>query len=166
MKVLCNRPLRRVRKFDEGDQTQICVQCIRRSVLFGTVEPFAKGKSIHHTVPPYWQILMSMGPTQLYSMFLSTTDGKFSGKPICKTTFCLRCEAFADNCTCLTIWAITRMMTYSGKCHSVSSQLPLALPREWWDWWDWWAVTQVTVKARLRKSTSVQMADCVYSTCQ
>lgn len=77
------------------------------------------------TLSPHWQILMSQGPTGLYSMFLSTSDGAFLVNLSVKQPFAWD---VTDNWICLSIWAMTLMMTYSRMCHSGSPQLPPALP--------------------------------------
>lgn len=146
-----------------GGQKLIRVECLRRSVLYGTVEPFVTGKSINHTVPLPTEFNVTGPHAVVLSVSFHHWRRVFS-KPICETTFCLRCEAFADNCTCRTIWVMTPMMTYSEE---VPQREPTAAtgpptgparPR---------AVTQVTVKARLRKrDLCADGGLCVYSTCQ
>lgn len=76
MEILLNPPLKRVGKFDSGGQKLICVEYLRCSEPYGTVEPLAAGKLIHHAATLLTDCNVK-GPTQLYSMFLSTTDYSF-----------------------------------------------------------------------------------------
>lgn len=51
VELLLNRPHKRVGKYDDGGQKLIYVEYLRCSVLYGTFETFATGKTIHHTAP-------------------------------------------------------------------------------------------------------------------
>lgn len=46
------------------------------SVQYGTVEPFAKGKSIHHMIPQLTAFNVT-GPHSVVLVFLSAIDGEF-----------------------------------------------------------------------------------------
>lgn len=128
MELLLNRPLERVGKFNEGGHKVICdVLCSLELLRHPPQE-----KSINHTVHPLWMDLNVTGPhAVVLNVSFHWWCGRVFGKPICKTSLCLRCEAFTDNLSCLTIWVMRLTMTYSRMCLSVSPQLPPALP---WDW--------------------------------
>lgn len=71
-------------KFEEGGQNLILFMC---SVLYGTVEPFATGKSITHSVPLLTEFDVTRPPTQLYSVFISTSNGGFGVNISVKQSF-------------------------------------------------------------------------------
>ena len=104
------------------------------SVLSGTVALSATGKSINHTVHPLWTDLNVTGPhAVVLNVSFHWWCGRVFGKPICKTSLCLRCEEFTDNLYCLAIWVMRLTMTYSRMYLSVRPQLPPALPRDRWN---------------------------------
>lgn len=125
MELLLNNPLERVGKFDEGAKGWWDILCVSLELLSHSLQ-----ESRFITLSPHWQILMSQGPTQLYAMFLSTSDGAFLVNLSVKQSFAW---GVTDNWICPTIWVMTLMMTYSRMCHSGSPQLPPALPGNRWD---------------------------------
>lgn len=112
-----------------GGLKLICGVYLRCSVLCGTVETFATGKSIHHLSP----LLTDFNVTGPHALVLNVSFHYWREFLVNQSVNQPTAWHVRHLLHCPTIWVMTQMMTYSRKCHSVSPQLPPALL---WDWWD------------------------------
>lgn len=114
VELLLSRSLERVGKFKERGQKLIYVVYLRCSVLYGTVEPFTTGKSI--LSPLLTDFNVTGSHTLVLNVFFHYWR-EFLGNQSVKQPFAWDVRHLL---TCLTIWVMTLMMTYSRKCHNVS----------------------------------------------